>query len=158
MKLKSILVLFLLLCVTYSVDAQNDRSKQNDRFDIEAIKKEKAEYLKKVLNLTDAEKKAFLPLEAEFMAKKFEVNREARRETRELRNKQNKTDADYKRITQLNIESEQREAQLQVEYYKKFADVLSAEKIEKYRTADLKFKEETLKRHREKFHKGEKFD
>jgi len=119
-------------------------------FDIEAIKKEKAEFLKKEMNLTDAEIKTFLPLEAEFMTKKFEVNRDARKETRELKRKEKKTDADYKRITQLNLESEQRSTQLQVEYYKKFSQVLSAEKVERYRSADQKFNEKLLKEHQQK--------
>ena len=156
MKLKSILVVLLLFSFTFSAMAQNKR--KYDRSDIEAFMKKKSEYLKKELNLTDAEAKSFLPLEIEFSMKKYEVNRDARRETRQLKRKQNKTDADYKRITQLNLESEQRSSQLQLEYYKKFAEILSAEKIEKYRTADLKFKEDALKRHREKDNKGENFD
>ncbi len=146
MKFKSILTFILLLCLTLSVNAQNRKGK----FDFDAIKKEKGEFLKKEMNLTDAEADAFLPLEAEFMSKKYEVNRDARRETRALKRKENKTDADYKRITQLNLESEQKEAQIQMEYYKKFGNVLSAEKIEKYRSADLRFKELMLERHRKR--------
>ncbi|MBK5721615.1 hypothetical protein JGH11_12110 [Dysgonomonas sp. Marseille-P4677] len=150
MKFKSILAFILLVCTTFSVSAQNRRG----GFDIAALKKEKSEFLKKELNLTEAESKAFLPLESEFMSKKYEVNRDARRETRALKQKQNKTDEDYKRITQLNLESEQKEAQIQMEYYKKFSEVLSAEKIEKYRSVDLKFKEMMLKRHKERHQEG----
>jgi Spy/CpxP family protein refolding chaperone len=143
MKAKNILLLLLVFCFSFSINAQGGRR----GFDIEAIRKEKAEFLKKELDLTDAEVKAFLPLEREFMQKKFAVNREARRETRELKKKENKTDADYKRITQLNLESEQRVTQLQVEYYKKFSQVLSSEKVERYRIADQKFNEKLLKDH-----------
>ncbi|MDR1090547.1 MAG: hypothetical protein LBL79_05670 [Prevotella sp.] len=152
MKAKSILLLFLVFCFSFSINAQDGKK----GFDIEALKKEKAEFLKKELDLTEAEVKAFLPLEAEFMQKKFAVNREARRETRELKRKENKTDADYKRITQLNLESEQRDTQLQVEYYKKFSQVLSAEKVERYRTADQKFKEKLLKDHQQRGGEGHK--
>lgn len=158
MKLKSILVLLLLFCFTFSVAAQNRPRQGGGRFDIQAFNQKKAEYLKKELNLTDAEAKAFLPLEAEFSMKKYEANREARRETRELKRKKDKTDADYKRIVQLNLESEQRDSQLQIEYYKKFAKVLSAEKLEKYRSVDIRFKEDELKRHRERFNSGEDSD
>ncbi len=147
MKAKSILVLFLVFCFSFSINAQDDGRRG---FDIEAVKKEKAEFLKKELNLTDAEANAFLPLEAEFTQKKFAVNREARRETRELKRKENKTDADYKRITQLNLESEQRSTQLQVEYYKKFSQVLSAEKVERYRVADQKFNEKLVETHQQR--------
>jgi len=40
-----------------------------------------------------------------------------------------------------------------MEYFQKFSKVLPAEKIEKYRSADLKFKEAALKRHEEQ-HRG----
>lgn len=130
---------------TFSANAQKGR-----KFDLEAIKKEKAEFLKKEMNLTEAEAKVFLPLESEFMSKKFELNRDARKETRELRRKEKKTDADYKRITQLNLESDQRATQLQTEYYNKFGKILSAEKVEKYRIADKAFNENLLKEHKEK--------
>jgi Spy/CpxP family protein refolding chaperone len=156
MRLKNILFLLLLFSFAFSVAAQ-EKQKQG-RFDVDAFIKKKSEYLKKELNLTEAETKAFIPIEAEFSRKKFEVNRDARRETRELKKKQSKTDADYKRIVQLDLQSEQKESELQIEYFKKFATILSAEKLEKYRSADIKYKEEALKRHREKYHSGEKFD
>jgi Spy/CpxP family protein refolding chaperone len=150
MKTKSILLLIGVFCFLFSANAQNGTR----GFDLEAIKKEKAEFLKKEMNLTDAEIKAFLPLEAEFTQKKFEINREARRETRELRRKENKTEADYQKITQLNLESEQRSTQLQAKYYKKFSQVLSAEKVERYRNADQKFNERLLKEHQQRRSSG----
>lgn len=145
MKLRHILFFILFSSFSFLMNAQEGRGKG---FDMEAIKKEKGEFLTKEMGLTPEEAKAFLPLEAEFMQKKFDVNRDARRETRELKRKQNKTDADYKRITELNLQSEQKESELQIEYYKKFSKVLSAQKIERYRSADMKFKEKKLEEHR----------
>jgi 2,3-bisphosphoglycerate-independent phosphoglycerate mutase len=124
----------------------NGQGLKRSGFDIETIKKEKAAFLIKELNLTDAESKAFIPLESEFMSRKFEVNRDARRETRVLKEKPNKIEEDYQRIIKLNLESEKREAELQIEYYKKFGEVLSARKVEKYRAADMKFKEYMLQK------------
>ncbi len=148
MKLKTILILFLSILLTFSVNAQN-RREGSGSFDIEQIKKEKADYLKKELNLTDKEVKAFIPVEAEYMQKKYEINRDARRKTRDLRRKEKKTDKDFQTITNVNLEAEQKESQLQMEYFQKFSRILSAEKVENYRHADLKFKEAVLKRHRE---------
>jgi len=153
MKFKGILILVLFVCVSFSVDAQNrpDRPRRNGGgFDMEAMKKEKGDFLTKEMGLTEAEAKVFLPLEFEFMEKKFAVNREARHKTWELRQKKEKTEADYKKITELNLEANKKEAEIQIEYYKKFGKVLSAEKIDKYRAADLKFKEEMLKKHQER--------
>lgn len=158
MKFKGILILILVVCVSFSVDAQNrpDRPKRNGGFDIEAMKKEKGDFLTKEMGLTEAEVKEFLPLEFEFMEKKFEVNRDTRHKTWELRQKKEKTEADYKKITELNLEAKKKEAEIEIEYYKKFGKVLSAEKIEKYRSADLKFKEEMLKRHQERKKNGQR--
>ncbi|GAB6120818.1 hypothetical protein [Dysgonomonas termitidis] len=144
MKFKSILILLIIIVsTTHSINGQGLK---RSGFDIETIKKEKAAFLIKELNLTDAEAKAFIPLESEFMSRKFEVNRDARRETRVLKEKPNKTEEDYQRITKLNLESEKREAELQIEYYKKFGEVLSAQKVEKYRAVDMKFKEYMLQK------------
>lgn len=150
MKLKNILLL-LTLFASLCVCAQGGPGKPNKGkgFDVEAFKKEKMNFLTKEMSLSEEEAKAFLPLEAEYTDKKFQINREARRETRELRQKDNKTDADYKKITAVNLEANKKEAELEIEYFKKFGKVLSAEKVEKYRAADLKFKEEMLKRHKE---------
>ncbi len=152
MKSKSILLLLLASFVFSMTSQAQDRPRRS--FDVEALKKEKAEFLKKELNLTAEEEKAFLPIEAEFTQKKFEIYRDARVKTRELRRKKDKTDADYQKITQSNLEAERKEADLQIEYFKKFSKVLPAEKVEKYRAADIKFKEAALKRHREEHHQG----
>jgi len=156
MKSKNILILALLMSLfaTMTVQAQDNRQRRS--FDVEVLKKEKAEFLKKELNLTDNEIRDFLPLESELTQKKFEIYRDARIQTRELRRKKDKTDADYQKITQANLEAERKESDLQIEYFKKFSKVLPAEKVEKYRAADLKFKEAALKRHREQHHRGEK--
>jgi len=50
MKIKAILIL-ALICLTFSAAAQDKPRK--GRFDIETLKKEKSEYLKKELNLTE---------------------------------------------------------------------------------------------------------
>ncbi|MDR2955806.1 MAG: hypothetical protein LBV43_12065 [Prevotella sp.] len=160
MKFKNILILIFLVCVSFSVDAQNrpngrQGNPERGGFDMEAMRKEKGDFLIKELNLTDAEAKAFLPLEFEFMEKKFEVNRDTRHKTWEIKRKENKTEADYKKMTDLNLEANKKEADLQIEYFKKFAEVLPAQKIEKYRSADLKFKEEMLKKHQERKDQGQ---
>lgn len=156
MKLKNILLLLVLFVgVSLSVDAQGKPERpRRGGFDVEAIKKEKEKFLIKEMDLTEKEIKEFLPLEAEYMDKKFQINRETRQQTRELRKKENKSDADFKKMTEINLASNKKEAELEIEYFKKFSKVLSAEKVEKYRAADLKFKEEMLKRHRERRGEG----
>lgn len=160
MKLKGILLLLsIFVGISLSIGAQNRPEKpRRGGFDVEAVKKEKAVFLTKKMELTEEEAKVFLPMEAEYVEKKFQINREARRKTRELRQKENKTDADYKKITEINLEADKKETELQIEYFKKFSKVLSAEKVEKYRAADLKFKEEMLKRQQGRRGEGRRSD
>lgn len=155
MKFKNILLLFALFVNVSFICAQGEPGKPHKGrdFDVEAFKKEKRDFLIKEMSLTEDEAKAFLPLEDEYMDKKFQINRDARRKTRELKQKEAKKDADYKKITEINLGANKKEAELEIEYFKKFGKVLSAEKVEKYRAADLKFKETMLKRHQER--KGE---
>lgn len=158
MKLKSILLLLIVFVgVSLSIDAQGRPEKpRKGGFDVEAVKKEKEKFLIKEMGLTDEEAKKFLPLEAEYMDKKFQINRDARWKTRELRQKKDKADADFKKITEVNLEANKKESELQIEYFKKFGKILSAEKVEKYRDADLKFKEEMLRRHQARKGEGER--
>lgn len=149
MKLKIIFAITILFC-TISMVANAQDGNNRGGFDIEKIKREKATFLIKELNLSDAEAKAFLPVESEFMQKKIQINRNTRDKTRELRKKESKTDADYKKITEINLDAEAKEASLTKEYYQKFSTILSAEKVEKYRRADQKYMQMLLERRKQK--------
>lgn len=149
MKLKIIFAITILFC-TISMVANAQDGNNRGGFDIEKIKREKATFLIKELNLSDAEAKAFLPVESEFMQKKIQINRDTRDKTRELRKKESKTDADYKKITEINLDAEAKEASLTKEYYQKFSTILSAEKVEKYRRADQKYMQMLLERRKQK--------
>ncbi|MDR1090143.1 MAG: hypothetical protein LBL79_03630, partial [Prevotella sp.] len=112
---------------------------------IDVFIKKKSEFLKKELSLTDAEAEVFIPLEAELSKKIYEANHDLRKEWRELIFKPAyKTKAEKERITYLTLERERREAVLRAEYFKKFATVLSTERINKYRKADDKYRKEML--------------
>ena len=73
------------------------------------------------------------------MDKRFELNRSIRKETRELRKKTNKTNADYERLLDASSTVKIKEAQLEQEYLQKFKKVLSAEKIYKYKQAEAQY-------------------
>lgn len=143
MKSKSILLslLFIICCFSQSFA-------QKKPFDIDDFKKKKAEFIIQKVGLTDAEVKTFIPLANELMDKRFEINREVRTNMRETRKKENKTNADYERLINDNVDSKLREAQLNKEYLQKFKQVLSAEKIYKYQQAEADFMRQMIdKRH-----------
>lgn len=143
MQNKNILLLAVLSIFSYfPLLAQEDSQRGN--FDIEAFKKKKALFIIEKVNLTDAEAKAFIPLANELMDKRFELNRAIRKESRELRKKNKKTDADYEQLLDASSAVKIKEAQLEQEYLKKFKKVLSAEKIYKYKQAEADYMKELV--------------
>ena len=138
MQYKNILLLIILTLLSYAPLSAQEHSHRGN-FDIEAFKKKRADYIIKNVNLTDAEISTFIPLENELMDKRFELNRIIRKETRELRKKNNKTDADYERLLDASSTLKIKEAQLEQEYIQKFKKVLSSKKIYKYKQAEAEY-------------------
>ncbi|MBD8347446.1 MULTISPECIES: hypothetical protein [unclassified Dysgonomonas] len=143
MQYKNILLLALLSIFSYFPLSAQEHSHRGD-FDIEAFKQKRAEFIIEKVNLTDAEAKAFIPLTNELMDKRFELNRAIRKESRELRKKSNKTNADYERLLEASSSVKIKEAQLEQEYLQKFKKVLSAEKIYRYKQAETQYMKELV--------------
>lgn len=115
------------------------------KFDVDNFKKERTAFLAKEIGLTEQEKKVFIPLCDELMSKKFELNRESRRKSREVRQKGTKASAgDYQAVNDMSIEIKVKEAALEEEYYQKFKTILSPEKIYKYYKAERQFMRRTV--------------
>ncbi len=146
MKSKNILLLFFFsLCILSPTFAQKKS------FDIEAFKKKKADFIIQTVGLTDAEAKTFIPLANELLDKRFEINRDMRRNARDIRKKESISNADYERIINEAAEVKLKEALLDKEYLQKFKLVLSAEKIYKYQQAEADFMKQMIdKRHNRK--------
>ena len=138
MQYKNFVLLIILSVFSYFPLSAQENSHRGG-FDIEAFKKKKADFIIDNVQLTDAEAKAFIPLTNELMDKRFELNRAIRKETRELRKKTNKTNADYERLLDASSMVKIKEAQLEQEYLQKFKKVLSAEKIYKYKQAEARY-------------------
>ncbi|GAB6012859.1 hypothetical protein [Viscerimonas tarda] len=133
MKTKIIsLLLFLVIGISGTY------GQENKRFNLEEFKKNRIEFLKKELKLTNDEAKTFFPLSDELMRKKYELNKSLMEKNRNLKNKTNITDAEYEEIVREMLEVRIKEAKLEKEYYEKFKIVLSPEKIYKYQMAELK--------------------
>lgn len=158
MKIRGVLVIFLLSLGMASVNAQDAKTTDEAKRDrIEKYKQKKAEFLKKELNLTDAEAAAFIPLVNELMDKKYDANRSSRRNIKAMRTKTEKTSTDYKEAIDGMLDSQIKEAELQKEYYQKFMKVLPIEKVYKYHEAEMKFMKDSLdKDKKERLHRDSK--
>lgn len=130
---------FLFALTLFPLSAQQHR-----HFDVDEFKKKKAEYIIKEVGLTEAEAKAFIPLCNELLDKRFELNHNVRSKNRQIREKKERTDADYTQMIESSFDLRAKELELEKEYYQKFRKVLSAEKIYKYQRAESKFMKEAF--------------
>lgn len=132
-----LLVLSFFLLALMPLSAQKSSNKKH--FDIDKFKKEKAQFLTKEIGLTDSESKTFIPLVNELMDRKVQINRTIRGEIRDIRNKKDKSEADYEKLIEAAYEIRTKELELDKEYYIKLRKILPAEKIYKYQRAETKF-------------------
>jgi hypothetical protein len=128
-------------------------AQQNDerrRADFEKFKVQREKFINKAMSLTEDEAKVFWPVCNELQAKKFELNRTLRTEIHKIRQakRDGKTvsEADYKKVIELNASVKVKEAQLEEEYVAKFLKVLPGEKVFLYQRAEQQFANEVFGR------------
>ena len=144
-KMRFLFCFSALLLLSLQSSAQNrDRSpsRTGRDFNREDFIAKRNVYLTEKMELTAEETAVFIPLENELLQKKNEAGRDCRRLDRELHNKSQKTDDEYKKLLKCREEAKAKSDQLEKEYLDKFKRILSAEKILKYQNADKAFFEE----------------
>ena len=149
--MKRKILLLILLCVTFSFTIVAQRNNNDDRkARFEKFQQERIASISKVMNLTEEEAKLFWSLNNELQMKKFEANRELREEMAKLykaeRENKKLSEAEYKKIIKLSLEVKLKEAELEKEYYTKFLQVVSAEKLLLYQKAEQDFGRQVMER------------
>lgn len=115
-------------------------------FDIESFITKRNEFMIKEIGLTKSEADAFIPLYNELKRNLFEIGHNCRKYERDLRKKQNLTDAEYLRVVDCNMEVKQKEVALEQEYLEKFKKILSPKKLYKYQRAEYRFARDFIKK------------
>jgi Spy/CpxP family protein refolding chaperone len=146
--MKKGLLLTIMICLaSISLFAQQTEDKKKKE-QFEKFKTEREEFISKAMKLTADEKKEFWPLCNELQLKKFELNKPLREEMRKIHKarkaNQPVSEAEYKKVIELNVEIKKKEAQLEQEYVEKFLKVLPAEKVFLYQSAERQFGKETI--------------
>jgi len=146
--MKTILsVLLLSICSVFALQAQdNGEPKGPKPFDIEKFNAQKTTYLIQQVGITPEEAALLLPLYNEMQTKRFQLMMATRTKARELRKGQNKKDEDYVRLLDEILDKQIEEANLEKSYYRRFKQILSPEKLFKFKLADMHFAREVLKR------------
>ena len=136
---KIFFITFVAISVLLSFNATAQEKKEQRHFDREAFEARRNAFITAEVGLTPEEAAQFIPLCNELRQKKFEVGRECRKLSKEIRHKENPTDADYNKVIDECLDVEIKEAQLEKEYFERFKKILSPEKVYKYRNAEYKF-------------------
>lgn len=136
---KIFFITFVAISVLFSSKVLAQGEKQHRHFDKAAFQAKKNAFITAEVGLTPEEAEVFIPLCNELQEKMFEVGRECRKLTKELKHNESPTEADYSRVNDECVGVKLKEAALEKEYYEKFKKILSPEKLYKYRRAEYKF-------------------
>jgi uncharacterized protein with von Willebrand factor type A (vWA) domain len=134
--------LFSFLGLTFHLFAQDDKWKA----EFESFKKRRIAFITKAMNLTDNEAKVFLPLYNEFQEKKFVLNQQVRRATREFiraeREGKTHSEEEYSALVKLIVDANVQESKLVRDYITKFLEAIPAKKVYLYTEAEQQFARE----------------
>lgn len=152
MKKHILLIFSLLFCVTAFAQKQ-DRAKM-----MEDIQKFKIDFLAQEMSLSEKEKAEFTPLYKEYDEEIRKSGSEAFKFERQLKKKKDATEADYKKLSELQKKSRENFDAITKKYDEKFEKILSAKQIYQMHKAEEKFFEkmkEMRKKHGgDRKHKG----
>lgn len=95
---KIFFITFVTISVLLSFNATAQEKKEQRHFDREAFEARRNAFITAEVGLTPEEAAQFIPLCNELRQKKFEVGRECRKLSKEIRHKENPTDADYNKV------------------------------------------------------------
>ena len=148
-----LLLLFGFLGLHFHLFAQDSKKKA----EFESFKKKRIEFISQAMNLTDDEAKAFWPLCNELQEKKFAVNQQVRKLTREFTKAEKEgkhhSEEEYLALVKQIADARVREAKLECEYIVKFSEIIPAAKIYLYQEAERQFAHKMLGGHQNVFPK-----
>lgn len=139
------ILIFAMCSLVISLEAFAQSENRHNKFDKEAFLARRNAYITAEVGLTPEEAASFIPLCNELQQKMFDLSRECSRLSREIRQNKNATDAEYTKVLDQCVEVNLKQAQLEKEYYKRFKDILSPQKLLKYRNAESKFAREFMR-------------
>jgi hypothetical protein len=143
-----LLLLFGFFGLNFFLFAQDSKKKA----EFESFKKRRVAFITKRMKLTDNEAKTFWTVCNELQEKKFILNQQIRKLTREFNHAEKEgkphSEKEYLELVKRIKDAEVEEAKLNREYINKFAEIISARKIYLYQEAERQFARDMLKQHR----------
>lgn len=147
---KHLLFLLLAILTMPCIMAQHkDKTKM-----MEELQQFKIDYLAKEMQLSEKEKNEFVPLYKEYDNERKKAGAEAWKFDRELKKKKDASEADYKKLSELQQTAREKDYEIVKNYDGKFEKFLSAKQIYTMHQGEEKFFEK-MKEMRKK-HRGDK--
>jgi hypothetical protein len=137
------LVLVMMVCFVWSVNAQNERIPKEKKERMEAMK---VGFITKKLELTSEEAQVFWPVYNELNEKRHALKKESRENHKALNEKGDKaSDKDFEDVFNTDIDLKEKGIALEKEYFAKMKAVIPVSKIAKLHQAEREFKRHMLK-------------
>lgn len=149
--LLSISLLFALSALAFQAQAQSDDSTsvQTRQRWFNEVRNYKYEFFAKEMELTDEQQQAFFP-EYEAMEKAiYSINRDARSLERKIATSEEPvSDMEYEAAAEALFKVKQKEGEIEMEYFKKFEQIVSYKQLFLLKQAEDKFTRRILNHHR----------
>ena len=138
-----LLILSLICCSTTFVAAQPQQKKF---FSHEEFCNRQKEFITMHAKLTPEEAKAFFPLFFELQKKKWEINKDTRKQARKKENGSEPTADEYSTLVNKIADAKIEIAKLEKSYIEKYLKVIPASKILDVQRAEDRFQREIIKK------------
>ena len=145
-------LLFFLLAIL-SLPCAFSQEKKDKAKMMEELQQFKIDYLVKEMQLSEKEKSEFIPLYKEYDRERRQAGGEAWRFERELKKKNDASEADYKKLSDLQQKARQKDNEIVRKFDSKLETFLTAKQIYTMHQGEEKFFE-TMKEMRKKRHDG----
>ena len=150
MKRYLLILLIAILAIPYAFAQNKDRAKM-----MQELQQFKIDFLVKEMQLSEKQKAEFTPLYKEYDEQRRKAGSEAWKYERELKKKKDPSEADYKRLAELQQSAREKDNEIQKKFDTRLESFLSAKQIYTMHQGEEKFFEkmkEMRKKHREGRH------
>ena len=139
-------LLFMLLAI-FALPAAFAQDKDKAKMK-EELQQFKIDFLAKEMNLTDKEKAEFTPIYKEYDEQRRQGGAEAWKFDRELKKKKDASEADYKKLSELQQKAREKDNEIVKKYDSRFEAFLSAKQIYQMHQGEEKFFEKMKEMHK----------
>lgn len=144
-----ILAFATMLSNSQLISAQNVKTDRDRKQWFSEMRRFKADFIAKELDLNEEQKAKFVPLYEEMDAKTQQIGEEARQMERNVAKKGEKvTDTEYEKAAEALYEAKGKEAVVDMEYFNKFKTILTKKQLFMLKGAERKFTKQLMDRQR----------